>query len=131
MDRGLGWLSDQARTRFGRRRPFMAGGVVLYAAFFALLYSPPHDPGAEDCTSGAGAAYWFGAFYILFYLSDTLTNVPYEALGPELSDNYQERNRVFFLAKMFNFLGMVFAAAAPASSGDNLTRQSSRMNADL
>ena len=30
------------------------------------------------------AGYWFGVFYVLFYLLDTFTNVPYEALGPEM-----------------------------------------------
>jgi hypothetical protein len=33
------------------------------------------------------AGYWFGVFYVLFYLSDTVTNVPYEALGPELHND--------------------------------------------
>lgn len=51
------------------------------------------------------AAYWFGFFYSTFYLFDTFSNVPYEALGPELSDDYHERNNVFFVAKIFNYMG--------------------------
>lgn len=54
---------------------------------------------------GSYVAYWFGIFYPLFYLFDTITNVPYEALGPEISDSYEERSRIFFTAKMFNMLG--------------------------
>lgn len=52
-----------------------------------------------------GAAYWFGFFYSTFYLFDTFSNVPYEALGPELSDDYHERNNIFFVAKLFNYMG--------------------------
>ena len=52
------------------------------------------------------ATVWFAVFYPTFYLADTYSNVPYEALGPELSDDYHERNKIFFTAKIFNFLGM-------------------------
>jgi hypothetical protein len=38
----------------------------------------------EAGASNKVAGYWFGLFYVLFYLSDTFTNIPYEALGPEL-----------------------------------------------
>ena len=51
------------------------------------------------------AAFWFGIFYTAFYLADTVTNVPYEALGPELSDIYEERSRIYFVHKFFNMLG--------------------------
>ncbi len=51
------------------------------------------------------AAFWFGIFYTAFYLTDTVTNVPYEALGPELSDVYEERSRIYFVHKFFNMLG--------------------------
>ncbi len=34
-------------------------------------------------------------FYILFFLTNTYTNIPYDALGPELTDNYEDRARLF------------------------------------
>lgn len=75
-----------------------------------------HIVDGEGCDTGStGIAYWFGTFYTVFYLFDTLSNVPYESLGPELSDSYDERSRIFFIAKVFNFLGMMFAAGAPAT----------------
>ena len=113
----MGWASDQTRTRYGRRRPFMAAGCAVYALMLFFLYTPGLVGGSkDDCTlDGRQAAYWFGTFYTLFYLADTFTNVPYEAMGPELSDSYEERSRVFFVQKLFNFLGMLLAAAAPAT----------------
>lgn len=105
----MGWITDNTRSKFGRRRPFMFAGCFFYCLFLTLLLSPPGEVGE----AGNGVAIWFGIFYTIFYLSDTFTNVPYEALGPELSDNYEERNRVFFAAKIFVFTGTLFAAAAP------------------
>ncbi|CAD7697159.1 unnamed protein product [Ostreobium quekettii] len=103
----MGWFSDRTRTTYGRRRPFMASGCIFYALLFVLLFTPP-DGGGKIATA------WFATFYPVFYLFDTYTNVPYEALGPELSDDYNERNQIFFTAKIFNFLGMLVAAGAPA-----------------
>ena len=42
--------------------------------------------GSDQATSSSNiwASYWFGVFYVLFYLMDTFTNIPYEALGPEM-----------------------------------------------
>ena len=45
--------------------------------------------------------------------SDTMANIPYEALGPELSTDHDGRNSLFFTAKIFMFIG---AAAAAYSS---------------
>lgn len=46
-----------------------------------------HNVGGRDSAGGdnnVAASYWFGVFYVFFYLADTFTNVPYEALGPEM-----------------------------------------------
>ena len=60
-------------------------------------------------------AYWFGVFYLLFFIVFTYCSVPYEALGPELSDSYEERNNVFFTKKLVAFLGVMAAAGGPAT----------------
>jgi len=125
----MGWFSDNTRTSYGRRRPFVFFGCPFYGVFFILLMSPPDGMGEE------GIAMWFGLFYVCFYLSDTLSNIPYygaistpirapirailtpipaiSALGPELTQNYEDRSRLFFVAKLFYFIGMLFAAMAP------------------
>jgi len=40
-DVAAGWLSDNARTRWGRRRPFLFVGAIM-----TLLYTLPHNPSA-------------------------------------------------------------------------------------
>lgn len=108
----MAWCSDGTRTRFGRRRPYMLCACAFYAVLFALLFSPPAPP--EDGSPNTKAAIWFGIFYTLFYFSDTVANVPYESLGPELSDSYEERSRIYFVAKLCNMAGMLVAAGGPA-----------------
>ena len=109
----MGWITDNARTKYGRRRPFIGVGCFFYCLFLVLLMSPPGRI-VENSGNNNQAAYWFGVFYTLFYLSDTFTNVPYEALGPELSEDYDQRNQLFLLTKTFNFTGMLLSAGAPS-----------------
>jgi len=134
----MGWWSDRTRSKMGRRRPYIFYGAPFYGILFVLLFWPPpfywgpgatligpqgkeisefaldNTPYTDAGTKSDFAAMWFGVFYTIFYFSDTYSNVPYEALGPELTPSYVERSNVFFTAKMFNFAGMLFAAGAPA-----------------
>lgn len=103
----MGWWSDKARHPMGRRRPFMRNGLLGYGVVFILLFTPPASLG------GSATALWFGVWYILFYAFDTLANVPYSALAPELSDRSDERDSLFFWSKLINGLGILIAAVGP------------------
>ena len=106
-DPAMGYISDTCKRPEGRRRPFMFMGCWGYTALFILLFSPPASLGPT------GTALWFGFFYLIFYLFDTLANVPYGALGPELTNSSAERNSVFFYSGMFKGVGILVAAALP------------------
>jgi len=99
-----GW-SDNAKFKSGRRRPFMFTGAIPYAIFFVLLMTPPAT------NDGMTLAIWFGVFSILYGLCFTYTQIPYDAMGPELTDNYDDRSRVFFCCVVFDVTGMVLACA--------------------
>ncbi|CAE8620381.1 unnamed protein product [Polarella glacialis] len=98
-------VSDATRSRHGRRRPYIFLGCFFYAGCLFALCSPPR--------SGA-ASTWFGTFYVLFFLADTLTNVPHNALGQELTLDTEQRRRLFLIAKLFEGVGMLLAAVLPA-----------------
>ncbi len=39
----MGWISDQTRTRWGRRKPWLPLGALLCALFYWLMFTPPQS----------------------------------------------------------------------------------------
>ena len=81
----MGNISDNSRSRFGRRRPFIFAGAFLMALGVGLSYmASPYW--------GSTALFVFAvATGIFFYLMYTIFSVPYNALGLELTSDYDER----------------------------------------
>lgn len=88
-DPAMGSISDNARTRWGRRRPFIVAGAILSALTFPLLWLAPQ---------GGSQLFLFGYFLVtslLFYTSFTVFSVPYLSFGYELTPDRRERVRVY------------------------------------
>ena len=99
----VGWLSDRARWRAGRRRPLIFVASPLLALSVVLLLTPP---------AGAGAG-WFAASVFAVYLFWTLVVVPYEAMGIEITEDYDERTAIMGLREGGAVVGILVALAAP------------------
>jgi GPH family glycoside/pentoside/hexuronide:cation symporter len=84
-DPAVGYLSDRTRSRWGRRRPYMAVGAVLLLAGMVLLFMP------YGVTSQIGIFLVATLIYSFVNTAYTLVNIPYGALTPELTDDYYER----------------------------------------
>lgn len=88
----VGWLSDRTRTRFGRRRPFLLAGALVWGAGFWLLFNlPPAD------SAGPGSLHLtllFGAVFLLNNTGLSLYQVPYAAMLAEFSRNSADRTRL-------------------------------------
>ena len=103
LDPLIGSVSDRWRSRLGRRLPFMLLGLPLAMIAFVLIFSLP---------AGVSATTLFVMLLLLsvmLRLSVSLFNLPYLALGAELTDDYAERSKV---AAWRWGLGMVGALAA-------------------
>jgi hypothetical protein len=103
----MSFITDSCRSKHGRRRPFILTGCIPYGIFLFLLCSPP------DGMSSWRTSQWFGGFYILYYIMNTYSNIPYDALGPELTDNYDDRSRLFFISGLFDGFGTILTVTTP------------------
>jgi GPH family glycoside/pentoside/hexuronide:cation symporter len=100
----MGYISDNTRSRWGRRRPYIFIGAISVGIVYAVLWQLP-----ADRTEG----FYFWYFLIgslLFYLAYTVYATPWVALGYELTPDYHERTR---LMGVQNFVGQLAYLVAP------------------
>jgi GPH family glycoside/pentoside/hexuronide:cation symporter len=103
----IGHISDRTRSRWGRRRPFLLFGALPYAlAFILMWYRPPFE-------SQIALAVYYAAAYVLFDAAATFVYMPYFALTPELSEDYDERTSLTSYRMFFSLLGGLLAFTLP------------------
>ena len=97
----VGYLSDRTRSRYGRRRTWMAASVVPIAGAFVMIFAPP------TALSDTGLVIWMAVAIIGWYSMMTAFFVPHLSLGAELSTNYHERSRLFGYRHGFYTVGSI------------------------
>ena len=100
----VGFISDNTRSRWGRRRPYIFVGAIAVGIVFAILWQLP--PGKSE-------SFYFWYFLVgsfIFYLAYTVFATPWVALGYELTPDYHERTR---LMGVQNFIGQMPYLIAP------------------
>lgn len=99
----IGAISDNFKSRFGRRHPFMFFSAIPLALGFYLLYQPLAG------LSETGLFIWLTGFSVVLRFGQTMYLVPHDALGAELTDDYDERSSIFgYNAVSQMILSMVF-----------------------
>jgi GPH family glycoside/pentoside/hexuronide:cation symporter len=93
----FGWLSDNARTRWGRRRPFMLVGCILAGIGLPFLLAVSPGWGSTNVFGVHISNYfWFMLASSAIYLPMvSCFNMPFVSLGNELTPDYHERTSVF------------------------------------
>ncbi len=94
-----GSLSDKARTRWGRRHPFILVAALPLAATFYFLFNPPEG------LSEIGNLFWLVTFAVLVRAAMTFYHVPHLALGAEMARDYNQRSTMYAFNTFFGFLG--------------------------
>ena len=84
----VGVISDNYKSRLGRRHIFMLISVVPTSLSFYALFAPPAGLSSEEL------AVWMFVFTVLTRVSLTLFEVPWTALSAELSNDYEERTSI-------------------------------------
>lgn len=95
----IGYASDNTRTRWGRRHPYMYFAAIPVAVSYYFLWNPPVDVRGNDL------------FLYLVVLSITIRSlitlyeVPSSALVAELTDDYDERTTMLSYRYFFGWAG--------------------------
>ena len=100
----MGYISDNTRSRWGRRRPYIFVGAIVASLLFVLLWQLPND------ASHGFLFTYFLAISLLFFLAYTIYATPWVALGYELTPDYHERVR---LMGVQNFIGQLAYSISP------------------
>jgi GPH family glycoside/pentoside/hexuronide:cation symporter len=110
LDPLIGSRSDNTRSRWGRRKPYMVAGVLLSAVILPLIWMPPMAGSGRDVWYANGPFLWLTVMGSLYHFAYTLFAVPYTALGYELTTDYDERTRVLAWRM---YLGLGASLAVP------------------
>ncbi len=104
----IGLMSDRVRTRWGRRRPWLAVGCPVVMVSVWMLFVPADGVGV------AGFAGWL----FLLTLGWTIMLIPFFTWGAELSGDYAERGRIAIWRESAGLVGTILAAVLYSLGAD-------------
>jgi GPH family glycoside/pentoside/hexuronide:cation symporter len=112
IDPLVGVVSDQTRSRWGRRRPYIfIGALACGGAYFMLFHVPLFK------AQWAVATYVFASL-IVYATAYALFSVPYKAMSAEITDNYHARSTLMSIGTVFFMVGsMAGTSTAPTLIG--------------
>lgn len=105
----IGYLSDRTRSRWGRRRPYLLFGAVPFGVAFALMW---WRPPLENINLLVG---YYALAYLLFDAAVTIVYMPFVALTPDLTQDYDERTSLTSYRMAFSILASLIAFVVPAT----------------
>jgi len=85
----VGYLSDNTRSRWGRRHPFLYASILPLTLSYFFLWHPPAFVNGDT-----GLFLYLIACNVTMYVSLTMFLVPAYALAAELTSDYEERTRL-------------------------------------
>ena len=99
----MGFISDNTKSKWGRRRQYVLIGGILMGLAYIFMW---------QLTKADGVEYNFWYFFLwslVFYLGLTIFSVPYVAMGYEMSDDFHERTNIMAIAQFIGQWAWVIA----------------------
>ncbi len=124
IDPIIGEISDNWRSRLGRRHPFMFAAALPVGLLYFALWNPPH-------WSTPALFFYLVASAIAVRIAIACYEIPSAALAPELSPDYDQRTSLMAFRWLFGALGagvtltiafIFFLVATPAQPAGILNR---------
>ena len=121
----MGFISDNTKSKWGKRRQYVFIGAILTGLSFIAMWQLYSE-------NGIVFNFWyFLTLSLLFYLGITIFSIPFVAMGYEMSDDFHERTRIMAISQ---FIGQFAWVVAPwiwviiydpnlFDSAENATRQ--------
>ena len=89
----MGYISDNTRSKYGRRRPYIFVGAILSGILFAVLWQ-------LDAEQSMMFNFWYFLIFSLIYIiGNTIFSAPLIGLGYEMTSDYAERTRLMGLSQ--------------------------------
>jgi Na+/melibiose symporter-like transporter len=95
----IGYWSDNLRSRWGRRHPFMYAAALPISLSFFMLWNPP------ESLTDTGLFWYLLLFAVLIRTFITAYETPSAALAPELTEDYDERSSLISFRYYFAWTG--------------------------
>ena len=99
----MGFITDNTKSIWGRRRQYVFIGAIITGSAFAFMW---------QLYSTDGFQYNFTYFLLMslvFYFGLSIFSIPYVAMGYEMSDDFHERTDIMATAQLIGQLAWVFA----------------------
>ena len=99
----MGFISDNTKSKWGKRRQYVFIGGILTGITFILSWQLYPE-------NGEAFNFWyFLTFNLLFYLGITIFGVPFVAMGYEMSENFHERTQIMAISQFIGQFAWVLA----------------------
>lgn len=108
LDPAVGAWSDNIRTRWGRRLPFLFAGGIMMPLGIAMVFNTP------DFSSVLLAQLFVTVALMIHASAYTVLTIPSVAMLVEGSDDYNERSTLMAYRVFGNSLGVVLGSTIPA-----------------
>lgn len=103
----MGNITDRTQSRFGAKRFYLLIGSLISAITFALMWT------AVRGNSVMGQYFFYVAMYMLFSTGFTIVMVPYNALLPDMVEDYTLRSQFSGVRTICSTFGAILAGLIP------------------